>query len=179
MPSEKILEEKKQEVSELAEKLKAARTGVIVNYKGITVAEDTKLRKELRESGSHYKVIKNTLLRLALKEAGIVGLDGVLEGTTAIAVHTEDYVAPAKILEKAVDASKTFEVKAGFIDGKAASAEEIKTLASLPAKEELVAQVLRGLNAPITGFVTVLNGTMKGLVVALNAIAEKKQQETA
>lgn len=176
MPSNKILEEKKKTVSDLSEKLKAARTGVIVDYKGITVADDTKLRKELRESGSPYHVVKNTILRLALKEAGIEGLDEVLEGTTAVAVNTEDYVAPAKILNAYAEKNKNFVIKAGFVDGKPVKVDEVKTLASLPSKEVLVAQVLRGMNGPITGFVTVLNGTLKGLVVALNAIAEKQQQ---
>lgn len=176
MPSEKVLEEKKKAVAALSKELKEARTGVIVNYKGITVADDTKLRKELRESGSHYKVVKNTLLRLALKEAGIDGLESVLEGTTAVAVHSEDYVAPARILDGYSAKNKNFAIKAGFIDGKPVSDAEIKTLASLPSKDVLVAQVLRGLNGPISGFVTVLNGTLKGLVVALNAIAEKEQK---
>ncbi len=178
MPSEKILEEKKQAVTKLSESLKTAHTGVIVDYKGITVEADTKLRREMRESGSQYKVVKNTLLRLALKEAGITGLDDVLEGPTALAVNVDDYVAPAKILTKYADQNDTFEIKAGFIDGKSVSVDEINILASLPPKDQLVAQVLRGLNAPITGLVTVLNGTIKGLVVALNAIAEK-QQKTA
>lgn len=176
MPSAKVLEEKKKAVAQLSESLKSARTGVIVDYKGITVEADTKLRKELRESGSQYKVVKNAIMRRALQEAGIEGLEGVLEGTTAVAVNTEDYVAPAKIIAQYAEKSDTFKIKAGFIDGKAASMEEIKTLASLPSKEELVAQTLRGLNAPITGFVTVLNGTIKGLVVALNAIAEKQKE---
>ncbi len=176
MPSEKILEEKKKVVTELAENLKTARTGVIVNYKGITVEADTKLRKELREAGCQYKVVKNTLLRIALEQAGIEGLDDVLNGTTAVAVHSEDYVIPAKILSKFSESNEKFEIKAGFIDGKSANSKEIKTLASLPSKEVLVAQALRGLNGPITGFVTVLNGTLKGLVVALNAIAEKQQE---
>ena len=144
MPSEKILEQKKQQVAELSEKLKGACTGVIVNYKGITVADDTKLRKSLRESGDEYKVVKNTLLSRALKEAGIDGLDSVLEG---------------------------------FVDGNVIDAEGVKNLAKLPSKEVLLAQVLGGLNAPITGFATVLNGTLKGLVVALNAIAEKQGAE--
>jgi large subunit ribosomal protein L10 len=174
LPSEKILEQKKQQVAELSEKLKAACTGVIVNYKGITVADDTKLRKDLRESGDDYKVVKNTLLGRALKEAGIDGLDSVLEGTTAIAVSNDDYVGAAKILCEYAEKSKTFEVKAGFVDGKMIDAEGVKNLAKLPPKEVLIAQVLGGLNAPISGFATVLNGTMKGLVVALNAIAEKQ-----
>ena len=90
MPSEKVLEQKKQIVAELSESLKNSCIGVIVNYKGITVAEDTKLRKQLRETGE-YKVVKNTLLKLALKDAGIEGLDSVLEGTTAIALSKDDY----------------------------------------------------------------------------------------
>lgn len=176
MPSDKILDKKKQIVSELSEDLKAAHTGVIVDYKGITVEADTKLRRQLREAGSQYRVVKNTLLRLALEEAGITGLDDALQGTTAVAVSNDDYVAPAKILAGFAEKNEKFTIKAGFIDGKSADAAQIKTLASLPPKEELVAQALRGLNGPISGLVTVLNGTMKGLVVALNAIAEKQQQ---
>lgn len=177
MPSNKILEEKKQIVSVLSQQLKTAHTGVIVDFRGINVETDTKMRKQMRESGSSYKVVKNTLLRLALKEAGIEGLDPtVLEGTTALALNTEDYVAPAKILNDCAEKNKALKIKAGFIDGKVASADEIKTLAALPPKEILLSEVLRGLNGPISGFVTVLNGTLKGLVVALNAIAEKEKQ---
>ena len=174
MPSEKILEQKKQLVAALAADLKESCTGVIVNYKGINVADDTKLRKQLREAGSTYKVVKNTMLKRALDEAGIEGLDGVLEGTTAIAYNKEDYVVSAKILSEFAEKSKTFELKAGFVDGNALDAAGVKELAALPPKEVLVAKALGGLNAPITGFVTVLNGTLKGLVVALNAIAEKQ-----
>ena len=174
MPSEKILEQKKKQVAALTESLKSSCVGVVVDYKGITVADDTKLRKELRESGDEYMVVKNTLLRLALKEAGISGLDHILEGTTAIALSKDNYVSGAKILAGFAEKSKTFEIKAGFVDGGAIDANGVKELAALPSKEVLVAKVLGGFNAPITGFVTVLNGTMKGLVVALNAIAEKQ-----
>ena len=177
MPSEKILEQKKQLVAALAADLKESCTGVIVNYKGINVADDTKLRKQLREAGSTYKVVKNTMLKRALDEAGIEGLDGVLEGTTAIAYNKEDYVVSAKILSEFAEKSKTFELKAGFVDGNALDAAGVKELAALPPKEVLVAKALGGLNAPITGFVTVLNGTLKGLVVALNAIAEKQSAQ--
>ena len=97
MPSEKILEQKKQAVAELSAKLKEACVGVVVDYKGITVADDTKLRKEIRESGATtYSVVKNTLLSRALKDAGIEGMDDVLEGTTAIAYSAEDYTAGAQ-----------------------------------------------------------------------------------
>ena len=174
MPSEKILEQKKQLVAALAADLKESCTGVIVNYKGINVADDTKLRKQLREAGSTYKVVKNTMLKRALDEAGIEGLEGVLGGTTAIAYNKEDYVVSAKILSEFAEKSKTFELKAGFVDGNVLDAAGVKELAALPPKEVLVAKALGGLNAPITGFVTVLNGTLKGLVVALNAIAEKQ-----
>lgn len=174
MPSEKILEQKKQQVAALADSLKSSCVGVLVDYKGIPVADDTKLRKELRESGDEYMVVKNTLLRLALQDAGIDGLDGYLEGTTAIAISKDNYVSGAKILAKYAGTSKTFQLKAGYIDGKAIDAAGVKSLADLPSKEVLVARALGGLNAPITGFVTVLNGTLKGLVVALNAIAEKQ-----
>ncbi len=174
MPSEKILEQKKAIVAELAEKLKASCAGVIVNYKGITVADDTKLRKELREAGVEYLVVKNTLLRRAAEIAGIDGLDSVLEGTTAIALSKDDYVAPARIVCKFSEGKNFYDVKAGFIDGKFSSKEEVEELSKLPSKEVLIAKALGGLNAPITGLVTVLNGTIKGLVVALNAIAEKK-----
>ena len=174
MPSEKVLEQKKSIVAELAEKLKSACAGVIVDYRGINVTDDTKLRKELREAGVEYLVVKNTLLRRAANLAGLEGLDNFLEGTTAIAISKSDYVAAARIICKFAEGKNFYNVKAGFIDGKVSSEAEVKELSKLPSKEELVAKALGGLNAPITGFVTVLNGTIKGLVVALNAIAEQK-----
>lgn len=100
MPSQKILEQKQAQVAALTEELKNSVTGVIVNYEGINVEDDTKLRKSLREAGCKYQVVKNTLLSRALKEAGIEGLDSVLEGTTAIAMSESDYAAGAKILSE-------------------------------------------------------------------------------
>lgn len=178
MPSEKILDAKKQAVAALTEEIKGAKVGVLVNYKGITVADDTKLRKDLREAGDSYKVVKNTLLKRALADAGVFGLDELLEGTTALATG-EDYVSAAKVLTSYAKDNKDFKVKGGFLDGAAVDDAAIKNLAELPSKEVLVAQVLGGLNAPISGFVTVLNGTLKGLVVALNAIAEKQSAAQA
>ncbi len=174
MPSANVLEQKKQIVSELADKLKAATAGVLVDYKGITVADDTKLRTQLREAGVEYAVVKNTLLRRAAEIAGIPGLDSVLEGTTALALSS-DPVAAAKILTKYAEGSKgKFTVKAGFIEGRVIDASGVEALGKLPSKEVLIAQVLGTFNAPITGFVTVLNANIRGLAVALNAIAEKK-----
>lgn len=174
MPSEKILEKKKKEVSEIAEKLKSACAGVVVEYKGINVADDTKLRRELREANVSYSVIKNTMLLRAAKEANLEGLDAVLEGTTALAVSNDDYVASARILCNFAKDNKFFKIKSGFLDGEVVDSSKIIELSKLPSKEVLLAQTLGGLNAPITGFVTVLNGTLKGLVVALNAIAQKQ-----
>lgn len=174
MPSEKVLEEKKQIVSELSDKLKNAVSGVLVDYKGITVEDDTKLRSELRKAGVYYAVKKNTLVRFAAKDAGLDGLEEYLTGTTAIAISTDDLVAPAKILAKYAENKDNFKIKAGFIEGKVANADEINALAKLPSKEVLLAKFVGGLNAPISGFVNVLNGNLRGLVVALNAIKEKK-----
>ena len=174
MPSEKILEQKKAVVAELSERLKGSVAGVLVSYKGITVADDTKLRKDLREAGVKYTVVKNTLLKRAAEDAGIEGLDPVLEGTTALATSEEDYVAAAKILCEYAEKNKTFEIKSGYVDGGVLSVDEIKDLAKLPSKEVLVANALGGLNTPISGFVTVLNGNIRGLACVLNAIAEKK-----
>ena len=152
MPSEKVLEQKKQKVAQLTEQLKNACAGVVVDYKGINVADDTKLRKELREAGVHYAVVKNTLLHLAGQDAGLTGLDEVLSGTTAIALSEDDYVAPARILSKFADASKTFSVKSGFLDGEVISLEKISSLAKLPSREILLATVCNAFNAPIASF---------------------------
>lgn len=174
MPSVKALEQKKAIVSSISEKMKSSCAGVLVNYQGINVEDDTKLRKELREAGIEYMIAKNTLLKRAAEDAQIEGLDPYLEGATAIALSENDYVAASKILCKFAESHDFFKIKSGFIDSKVIESKEVSNLAKLPSREVLVAQVLGGLNAPISGFATVLNGTLKGLVVALNAIAEKQ-----
>lgn len=174
MPSEKILQQKQEYVEQLTEKLNSSIAGVVVKYEGITVAEDTALRRKMREAGVDYAVVKNTMLRRAAEKTGLGELDNVLEGTTALALSETDHVAAAKILCEFAEKSKTFEVKAGFVEGKVIGAEEVKELAKMPPKEVLVAKVLGGLNAPISGFVGVLNANLRGLAVALNAIAEKQ-----
>ncbi len=174
MPSEKILEKKKQHVADLSEAFKTANVGVLVNYSGISVEDDTKLRKQLREAGCQYKVVKNTLLHLAFSEAGIEGLDEFLNGTTAIAYSDAGYTEAPKILSDYAADHENYQIKSGFVDGGVISADGIKELAKLPSKEVLIAQVLGGFNAPIQGLANVLNGTIRGLVIALNAIAEKQ-----
>lgn len=163
MPSNKVLEEKQQIVADLKAKLDKAVAGVLVDYKGISVANDTKLRKELREAGVEYFVVKNTLLRLAVQGTNYEGLTSVLEGTTAIALSNEDAVAAAKVLTKFADDSKgKFTVKAGFVDGGVINAAKVNELGKLPGKEQLLAMLL-----------SALTGNLRGLAVALNAIAEK------
>lgn len=174
MPSEKILQEKQAFVEQLTQRLQGAVAGVVVNYKGITVADDTQLRRKLREAGVEYAVVKNTLLKRAAGNVGLSDLDSVLEGSTALAVSAEDHVAAAKILCEYAEKNKNFEIKAGFVEGKVINAAEVQDLAKMPPKEVLVAKVLGGLNAPISGFANVLNANLRGLVVALNAIAEKQ-----
>ncbi|MDQ5984022.1 MAG: 50S ribosomal protein L10 [Eubacteriales bacterium SKADARSKE-1] len=174
MPSNKVLEQKKVLVSDLSEKLKGSCAGVFVDYKGISVADDTKLRKELREAGVEYSVIKNTMLLRASEQAGLEGLDSILKGTTAVAISKDDYVSAAKILAKFSKDNKFFKTKAGFVDGRVIGALDVEELAKLPSKEVLLAQVLGTMNAPIAGLATVLNGTIRGLAIALSAIAEKQ-----
>ena len=158
MPSEKALQQKKALVEELSEKLKNAVSGVVVDYKGISVADDTKLRSDLRQAGVEYFVVKNTMLRFASENAGLSELHSVLEGTTALAISTDDVVAPAKVLNKYAEDSKgAFKIKAGFVEGKVVNDKEVEAIAKLPSKEVLIAQVLGGLNGVIRNFAVVLD----------------------
>lgn len=152
MPSAKVLEQKKQVVADLTERLNASCAGVIVDYKGINVTDDTALRKELREAGVEYTVVKNTLLRLAIAATELKGLETVLEGTTAIATSADDYVAASRILCKFADTHNGFEIKNGFLDDEVIGIEKISSLAKLPSREVLLAQVLGAFQAPISAF---------------------------
>ena len=174
MPSEKILEQKKKFVTELAEQIKSSASGVLVEYKGITVEQDNQLRAQIRQSGSNYAVIKNRILKLAFREAGYDDMDKYFTETTALALST-DMVAPAKILSEFSKKNKCLKVKAGFAEGDSFDAAGVAMLAELPSKEVLIARALGGLNAPISGLVNVLNGNIRGLAVALNAIKEQKE----
>ncbi len=174
MPNEKTLSEKKAIVTELTEKLKSTG-GVLVDYSGITVAEDTEMRKAMRAIGIDYAVVKNTLTRFAIKNVGFDALDHHLNGTTALAVSATDPVAAAKIINQyASKKDAKIKVKAGFVSGKLITAAEVKALAELPPKEVLIAQVLGTMIAPISGLANVLNANIRGLAVALQAIADKK-----
>ena len=156
MPSAKILEQKQQLVNELAEQIKNAKSGVIVDYCGITVEKDTALRAELRKSGVDYKVIKNTYIRKAAEIAGIEGFDPYLEGMTAFAISNDDPLAPAKILCKFADENETFKIKVGMMDGAVMNESEIKELAKIPSKEILIGKILGSIQSPLYGLAYVL-----------------------
>ncbi len=172
-----IRPEKAAKVAELKELLTNSKCAILVDFCGLTVAQDTVLRRKMREAGVNYSVVKNTLLRIAAEEAGIEGLEPVLEHNTAIAVAPEDPVAVAKIICEFAKENKALKVKIGILDGKVISAEEIKALAALPPKEVLIAKMLGSMNAPISGFVNVLQGTIRNVVYALEAV--RKQKESA
>ena len=152
MPNAKVLEQKQQLVAELSEKLNAAVAGVVVDYKGTSVADDTVLRKELRENGIEYFVVKNTMLGRAIDGTSLEGMKSVLEGTTAIALSNEDYTAAARILCKFAEAHDNFKVKTGFIDSDVIDVAKIEELAKLPTKEVLLATVCSAFQAPIAAF---------------------------
>ena len=174
-----VTQEKIQTVAEIKEKLSTTKGAVLTNYRGLTVAQDTKLRRKLREAGVEYRVFKNTMTRIAAKEAGIEGLDSYLEGPTAIAMSYTDPVAPAKVIADFVKEHKlqALEVKAGLVEGKVINADSVKALASLPPREVLIAKALGSMQAPITGLVNVLSGSLRNLVYALEAV--RKQKESA
>ena len=156
MPNAKVLEQKKQLVAELKEKLDASIAGVVVNYSGTSVADDTALRKELRENNVNYFVVKNTLLARAIEGTELEGMKEVLEGTTAIALSNDDHTAAARILCKFAESHENFTVKAGFLDGKLTDLETIDTLAKLPSRDVLLATVCNVFQAPIAAFARVI-----------------------
>ena len=173
MPSAKVLEAKKAQVAEVTEVLKNAQTGVLVDYRGLTVEEDTDLRNKLREAGCKYYVIKNTLLKLATQETGLEALDDVLHGPTAIAVSDTDPVAPAKVLADYAKGNEKLEIKSGFMDGAVMSLDELKTLAATPSMETLIAKVMGSLNAPISNLARLLATIADGGVEIADLIAKK------
>ena len=172
MPNAKVLEEKKALVASLVEKIKNSPAGVLVDYKGINVEDDTKLRRELRSAGVDY------MLRFAADELGLSAFDEHLNGTTALAVSTtDDVVAPAKILAAYAKTHENFKIKIGFLEGEAIDAAGVQRLADMPSKEGLIAQVLYGFNFPITQLVIALDNIAKktedGEALVSSLVAEK------
>ncbi len=173
MPSAKVLQEKQQVVAELTEKIKNAATGIFVDYRGLSVAEDTELRSKLRAANVEYKVIKNTLCRFAIKELGLDDIDPSLNGPTALALSVEDPVAPAKILADFAKENDKLEIKAGFMDGAVMSLDEIKKLAATPSRETLLATILSSLNAPASNLARLLQAIVDTGVEPAELAAKK------
>ncbi len=164
----KVLEQKQQVVSDVKEKLSSSVSTVVTDYRGLSVAEVTELRKQLREAGVEFQVLKNTLVRRATGEVGLTDMDQFLSGPTAIAFSKEDVVAPAKVLYNFAKEHKNLEIKGGIIEGRVVDSEKIKEIAALPSREGLISMLLSVLQAPMRNFAYVLK-----------AVAEKKEAEAS
>lgn len=171
------MELKKVVVADIREKMEKAHSVVLVDYRGLTVAEVTDLRRQCRERGVEYVVLKNTMVRLAAEELGIVGLEPHLNGPTAVAFGMKDAVAPAKVLTEFIKKAKKITIKCGVVDRKVISADGVQALSELPPKEVLIAKMMGSLNAPITNFVGVLSATLRSLVYAVDAVRKQKAGE--
>lgn len=170
MPSAKILSEKQAFVADLKAKIDGAAAGVLVSYKGINVADDTKLRKELREAGVEYAVIKNSLIRFAVQGTALEGLSEVLEGTTALAISKDDPIVAANLLNKFAESTKNkeFQIKGGFVEGQLMSKEQMQQIAKLPGREGMLSM-----------FAGALTSTLSGLAVAMQAYVDKQEEPAA
>lgn len=165
MASEKILNQKKEEVSKLAAEMKEAKLILLTNYRGINVTDDTALRKDLRTAGAKYAIIKNNITKRALAECGIEGLEEKLEGPTAVVMSSEDYLEPSKIIYKFSKDNEYYEIKGGVIDGKVMTTDEIITLAKLPSRETLLSMLAGA-----------LLGNISKIAVALDQVRIQKEE---
>ena len=168
MANEKVLAKKKEQVKLYKEKFEKSKLIILAEYRGINVSDDTKMRADLRKSGTEYKVTKNSILRFAAKEAKLEDLEGLLEGPTAIAFSYDDYVEPAKVIYNYAKTSEFYKIKGGVMDGKVISVEEIERLAKLPSREMLLTQLA-----------TVLLANIRNLAVVINQVKENKEKEEA
>jgi large subunit ribosomal protein L10 len=164
----KVIETKQQVVTEIADKLRASKSTIVVDYRGLTVSEATELRKQLREAGVEFKVYKNSLTRRAAESAEMAELNEFLTGPNAIAFSNEDVVAPAKVLNDFATKHEALEIKAGVIEGKLVTLDEVKAIATLPSREGLLSMLLSVLQAP-----------MRGLAIATKAVADQKEEQGA
>lgn len=165
MASEKVLNQKKEEVKKLAEEMKQSKLILLTDYRGINVNDDTTLRRDLRGAGAKYNIIKNNIIRRALAECGIEGLEEKLEGPTAVVMSSEDYLEPSKIIHKFSKDNDYYEIKGGVIDGKVMTAEEIITLAKLPSRETLLSMLAGA-----------LLGNISKVAVALDQVRIQKEE---
>ncbi|GAA0304606.1 large subunit ribosomal protein L10 [Gracilibacillus halotolerans] len=164
----KVIEAKKQVVTEIADKLRESQTTILVDYRGLTVSEVTELRSQLREAGVEFKVYKNSMTRRAVEEVELTDLNDILTGPTAIAFSKDDIIAPAKILSNFAKDHEALEIKGGVVEGSVATLDQIKELADLPNYEGMVSMLLSVLQAPIRNF-----------AYATKAVAEQKEEQGA
>ncbi len=167
-------DEKAQAISEFAEGIGQATNAFLIDFKGITVPQVTELRKQVRETGSEYVVVKNTLALIAVKDSPLKTLEKQFTGMTAVAYNKTDAVALAKALTKFAKDVPTVQFKGAMLNGQIVPAAEIQNIASLPSREELVSKLLFLLQSPIRGLVTVLNANIRNLAVVLDQIAKQK-----
>lgn len=167
-------DQKKVLVKELTEKIKTAKSSVFVDFKGLKVKDVTELKKELRKAGVEYAVVRKTLLEIALANAGIEAKVTGMEGQIAISLSNEDEIVAAKIIDKFAKTNENLKMVGGVLGVQVMSAQEVKALAKVPSKEELLAKLVGTINAPVSGFVNVLAGNLRGLVQVLNAVKEQK-----
>lgn len=172
-----IRPEKVAMIAEIKATMVNAKGVVLTDYRGIKVAQDTKLRRKMREAGVQYSVIKNNMASIAAKEVGIEGLDSYLKGPLAMVSSDKDPVAPAKLISDFIKENRIMEIKGGLVEGKVIDADGVKALANLPPKEVLLARLLGSMQSPITGLATVLQGNIRNFVYALEEI--RKQKESA
>ena len=164
MPNAKVLQEKQRQVAEVAAKLRECSCTIVTDYRGLNVAQMTELRKQMREAGVEFRVIKNTLIRRATAEAQLSELDSVLTGPTAIAFSKDDVVAPAKILTEFAKKNEQLQLKAGIVEGRIVDVKQIQALADLPSREGLLSMLLSVLQAPIRNF-----------ALAVKAVADQRE----
>ena len=175
-----ISKEKKQElVKSYAEELSRSQAAFLTDYHGLPVTELNRLRNKMREAGSGYHVVKNRLVKLALREAGLPVPEELLQGPTAIGFCYEDVIAPAKVLTDYAKESKVLTIKGGILGERVIDVQVISSLADLPSRDVLLAQLLSGIQSPIAGLVNVLSGTLRGLVTVLKARADQLEAGNA
>lgn len=171
-----VREEKARRVEELRQRMSRARALVLAEFRGLTVEQQTRLRRELRQAGVEFTVVKNTLTRIAAQQAGIQGLEPFLVGPTAVAMSYDDPVAPARELVRAMrELRDQLGIKAGWVEGRLVGPDEIRRLAELPSRQELLARVAGGLQAPLAGFAGVLTGLLRSLVYVLEQVRQQRE----
>ena len=170
-------EQKAQAVSEFAEGIGKATNAFLIDFKGVTVPQVTELRKQVRESGSEYVVVKNTLALIAVKDSPLTTISEHFKGMTAVAYNTTDAVALAKVLTKFAKDVPTVQFKAAILGGQPVPASEIQNIANLPSREELVSKLLFLMQHPLRGLATVLQGTIRNFAVVLDQVAKQKGEE--